>query len=167
MVNVSIKLWILTEGNKEQQRQRVPPLAGDSIPAHSPHIHRICCNCSSGSTACTSPHIPEHWCHTQTQSVLSLPAKRIHTHIHRFMLWTLFSLPLCNTNHCVPLVNGFTKVQDVVCTINSVPPRAMQKRTGPVRSVSFIILPSAGFSGFNTVRVFCQIWSKLMPNSEK
>ena len=43
----------------------------------------------------------------------------------------------------------------------------MQKRIGPVRSVSFIILPSAGLNGFKTVMVFCQMWSKLMPSSSE
>jgi len=60
MENASIELWILTEVNKQQQMQRAKPLAGDSIPVHSPHIHRICCKCSSGSTVNTSQHIPEH-----------------------------------------------------------------------------------------------------------
>lgn len=36
---------------------------------------------------------------------------------------------------------------------------------GPARSVSFIILPSAAFNGCRTVSVFCQMWSKLIPNS--
>lgn len=50
-------------------------------------------------------------------------------------------------------------------TIIRVTPSATQKMTGPVRSVSFIMLPSAGLQGFSTVRAFCQMWSRLMPSS--
>lgn len=52
-------------------------------------------------------------------------------------------------------------------TIIKATPSAMQKMIGPVRSVSFIMLPSAGLKGFNTVRAFCQMWSKLMPSSRQ
>lgn len=50
-------------------------------------------------------------------------------------------------------------------TSSNVAPRAKQKTRGPVRSVSFIMLPSAGFIGFRTVKVFCHICSKLIPSS--
>lgn len=43
----------------------------------------------------------------------------------------------------------------------------MQKRMGPVRSVSFMMPPSAGLNGFNTVSVFCHMWSKSIPSSGK
>lgn len=52
-------------------------------------------------------------------------------------------------------------------TIIRAQPRATQKRMGPVRSVSFMMLPSAGMKGFNTVSVFCHMWSKSTPSSEK
>lgn len=42
-------------------------------------------------------------------------------------------------------------------TISNVAPRATQKRMGPVRSVSFMMLPSAGFIGLSTVKVFCHM----------
>lgn len=50
-------------------------------------------------------------------------------------------------------------------TSNNVAPKAKQKTIGPAKSVSFMMLPSATFSGCSTVSVFCQIWSKLIPNS--
>lgn len=46
-----------------------------------------------------------------------------------------------------------------------VTPSPTQKMIGPVRSVSFMMLPSAGLEGFSTVRAFCQMWSRLMPSS--
>lgn len=51
-------------------------------------------------------------------------------------------------------------------TRRSVAPNAKQKTMGPARSVSFMMLPSAAFNGWSTVSVFCQMWSKLIPNSE-
>lgn len=50
-------------------------------------------------------------------------------------------------------------------TSNNVEPKAKQNTMGPAKSVSFMMLPSAAFNGCNTVRVFCQIWSKLIPSS--
>ena len=44
-------------------------------------------------------------------------------------------------------------------------PKARQNTMGPARSVSFMMLPSATFMGCSTVRVFCQMWSKLIPSS--
>lgn len=46
-------------------------------------------------------------------------------------------------------------------------PKARQKTMGPAKSVSFMMLPSATFKGCNTVSVFCQMWSKLIPNSKE
>lgn len=50
-------------------------------------------------------------------------------------------------------------------TSNNVAPKARQKTIGPAKSVSFMMLPSATFNGWSTVSVFCQMWSKLIPNS--
>lgn len=50
-------------------------------------------------------------------------------------------------------------------TSNNVAPKARQKTIGPAKSVSFMMLPSATFNGCSTVSVFCQMWSKLIPNS--
>lgn len=56
-------------------------------------------------------------------------------------------------------------INRIVLTRSKVAPKARQNTMGPARSVSFIMLPSAAFMGWSTVRVFCQMWSKFMPNS--
>lgn len=64
------------------------------------------------------------------------------------------------------LKNYYSPTVTKLFTRRSVAPKAKQKTMGPARSVSFMMLPSATFSGWSTVRVFCQMWSKLIPNSK-
>lgn len=57
--------------------------------------------------------------------------------------------------------------RETLVTSSRVAPKARQNTMGPARSVSFMMLPSATFSGCSTVSVFCQMWSKLMPSSAR
>ncbi|MEQ2184353.1 Histone-lysine N-methyltransferase setd3 [Goodea atripinnis] len=70
--------------------------------------------------------------------------------------WDCPLLSLCflsNMHTCsltyIPLCRDLC-ITRIRLTIIKVTPRAMQKRIGPVKSVSFIMLPSAGFKGFRT-----------------
>lgn len=152
--------------------QREPPWAASSILIHSPHIHRILCIHSLNSAEYTSLHSPGHWYHTHSQSVPSLPAKKANAcktkHQYSNEYTVKWHSQWCNhsiVNFCSEQMIRY--VWEIIHTIKRVAPKAMQKITGPVKSVSFMMLPSAGFIGFSTVRVFCQMWSKLMPNSDE
>lgn len=149
-------LSTLTVKRRGPQSWRGGSWGGGSIRARWPHSRRRRPSCSLGWEGNTCRGSRLHWYRTRSQTGSYLTVNEKKTYIYTYMTAAI-QIFMCGTQSA-RVTKLFTR--------SSVAPKAKQKTIGPARSVSFMMLPSATFSGWSTVRVFCQMWSKLIPNSE-